>query len=657
MDDKLLNFAKNLFDKPYFELEEKDGSLIFKLKNKIPFSRNFLIVKHRNSGKRISIEMKNSKAVLTREKLLKIDHNMFFDVYLKIRLFGKVFYYRIKFNEQNIGKYIFDKENDFYFDSYPTIHGNLSFEYYEAKFYPVLEDIEFNDTGFIMKGTVILGNDVEFDNVEVAAISEVAGRRIFPCEFERNGQNVSFKTDVQFEFGIDEVDTDWEFKVRLINQGLVLNSQTVKAYALSDFKTHGSFIFGKIDCDEIDDIKPCIYVHSNPKYKFKVQILPYEKYESRIKSANIKDWYEKYQKDPVENNLIFFESFHGKYNNNPKYLYEKMLDLGLDKKYDIVWSYDGEDSLPGNPIIVNSDEEEYYKHLAHAKYRISNATFPIIEPRGEINFLQTWHGTPLKRLGTDITVKNTGIGWGHFNQEVPTWDYLITANEYSTRTFRRAFNFKQEILEYGYPANDVFYTKDESFIQNIKDSLGIDSTKKIMLYAPTFRDDKKDEFGNRYFELDLDLEYLKENLKDDYILIIKTHSAISEALEIDDNLKGFVYDLSDYDDIHELFIISDILITDYSSVFFDFAHSRRPIIFFTPDMETYINSRGLYYEVFEDMPGPQVINNEGLLEAIENIDSISEEFEENYDKFYNKYCIIGNGDSSEKIIKIFLGEN
>ena len=150
------------------------------------------------------------------------------------------------------------------------------------------------------------------------------------------------------------------------------------------------YLFFKFDYPEIDEIKPCLFYYSTIQYEFKFIITTQSKYESRVKSAKTKDLYEKYQKDPLENDLIFFESFHGRYNNNPKYIYEKMLEMGLDKEYKIVWSYDGDEPLPGNPITVTSDDEDYYKYLAHAKYKISNATFPIID--GDTLILKFQHG-------------------------------------------------------------------------------------------------------------------------------------------------------------------------------------------------------------------------------------------------------------------------
>jgi CDP-glycerol glycerophosphotransferase len=123
-------------------------------------------------------------------------------------------------------------------------------------------------------------------------------------------------------------------------------------------------------------------------------------------------------------------------------------------------------------------------------------------------------------------------------------------------------------------------------------------------------------------------------------------------LKIDERLNDFVIDLSFYDDVCQLCLISDILITDYSSVFFDYAHSRRPILFFVPDLEHYVSEvRGLYLNMETDMPGPLIKDNDYLIECIENIDAVEKEYKERYDKFYEKFCSLCKGHSSEEIIK------
>ena len=113
--------------------------------------------------------------------------------------------------------------------------------------------------------------------------------------------------------------------------------------------------------------------------------------------------------------------------------------------------------------------------------------------------------------------------------------------------------------------------------------------------------------------------------------------------------------MSSYDDIQELYVLSDILITDYSSVFFDYAHSRRPILFFVPDLNHYIeNVRGLYLNMEKELPGPLIKDNDELIDIIKNIDDVSSEYSDKYDEFYERFCSLCKGDSAKRIIeKVF----
>ena len=207
-------------------------------------------------------------------------------------------------------------------------------------------------------------------------------------------------------------------------------------------------------------------------------------------------------------------------------------------------------------------------------------------------------------------------------------------------------------MELGYPINDIFFKDNDEFVKDLKSKLNIDENKKIILYAPTWKDDEKNDSWQHYFNLEIDLERLYEEFSDEYVIILKMHHLVSENLHIDEKMKDFAIDLSSYDDVQELYILSDILITDYSSVFFDYAHSRRPILFFVPDLNHYIeNVRGLYLNMEKELPGPLIKDNDQLIDTIKNIDEISNDFADKYDEFYQRFCSLCDGDSSEKIIK------
>ena len=262
--------------------------------------------------------------------------------------------------------------------------------------------------------------------------------------------------------------------------------------------------------------------------------------------------------------------------------------------------------------------------MPRAKYWVSNSRMPnwIKKPKHTI-YLQTWHGTPLKKLGADIeevhmpgttTEKYKEI----FFKESSNWDYLISPNRYSSDIFTHAFRVPADkILETGYPRNDeLINSNNMGNIKKIKESLGLPKDKKIIMYAPTWRDDEYFSIGHYKFNLKIDLDLLQNSLGEDYVILLRLHYLISNRIDVS-RYEGFVYDLSNYHDIRNLYMISDLLITDYSSVFFDYLCLKRPIIFYTYDIDSYRDKlRGFYFDFEKEAPGPLVKTTKELIEAI-----------------------------------------
>src|SRR5699024_8605774 len=187
----------------------------------------------------------------------------------------------------------------------------------------------------------------------------------------------------------------------------------------------------------------------------------------------------------------------------------------------------------------------------------------------------------------------------NFLAESSKWDYLISPNSYSTEIFQRAFQFNKTMLETGHPRNDYLITANEpKEIERLKKQIGLPLDKKIILYAPTWRDNQFYGRGRYKFELQLELDKMRENFGDEYIILLRMHYLVAEHLNIEE-YKEFVYDLSLHEDIRELYLISDVLITDYSSVFFDYANLKRPILFYVYDIEEYRDTLRGFYVDFE----------------------------------------------------------
>lgn len=362
----------------------------------------------------------------------------------------------------------------------------------------------------------------------------------------------------------------------------------------------------------------------------------------------------------LKENWVFCESFFGKsYSDSPKYVYE-YLQKNYNSKYKFIWVDDKKGTvIPYKHSRVKRFSIRYCYYLARCKYYIFNSRQPVwIKKRAGNVFLQTWHGTPLKRLVFDLEDINSATPRykKQTYKQSRSWDYLVAANQYSSDIFRRCFIYNKTMLETGYPRNDILHWDNRDEIADkLRSRLGIPKDKKTILYAPTWRDDEYYTKGQYKFSLKLDLQLMKEKLGDDYVLLLRTHYFIADSLDVT-GLEDFAYNFSNYDDISELYLISDYLITDYSSVFFDYANLKRPMLFYTYDLEKYRDVlRGFYIDIEEELPGPLLFTTEEIIDAFNNMEELIDNYKYKYDKFYDKFCSWEDGHASSKVANAVFG--
>jgi CDP-glycerol glycerophosphotransferase len=359
-------------------------------------------------------------------------------------------------------------------------------------------------------------------------------------------------------------------------------------------------------------------------------------------------------KTSLKDNWVFCESFFGKsYSDSPKYVYE-YLQKTYPGKYKFIWVIENKKTaIPYKHTKVKRFSVRYCYYLARCKYYIFNSRQPVwIKKRQGNVFLQTWHGTPLKRLVFDLEDINSATPRykKQTYKQSRSWDYLIAANQYSSDIFKRCFIYDKTMLETGYPRNDIMHwdNKDE-IADKLRDKQGIPKNKKTVLYAPTWRDDEYYTKGQYKFSLKLDLNLMKEQLGHEYVILLRTHYFIADSLDVT-GLEDFAYNLSKYDDISELYLISDYLITDYSSVFFDYANLKRPMLFYTYDLEKYRDVlRGFYIDIEEELPGPLLFTTEEIIDSLKNMDELTDRYKEKYRLFYDKFCAWEDGQASRKV--------
>ena len=368
---------------------------------------------------------------------------------------------------------------------------------------------------------------------------------------------------------------------------------------------------------------------------------------------------------PIDNKMIFFESFNGNsFSCSPKAIYNYLISHDEYKDYKFIWAFKDleKDHIKNNKntIIVKSKSFKYYYYLSKSKYWIVNSLLDLsVIKKSKQVYVQCWHGTPLKKLRCDINVTGGVLNTKEEvikrnNLDVKKIDYFISPSKYATSKFISAFNLKELnkekiIIEKGYPRNDKLINYNNNDIEKIKKDLHIPTDKKVILYAPTFRDDEHTSGVGYTYKLNIDFDLLQKELKD-YIILFRAHYFIANSFEFD-KYKDFIYDVSKYDDINDLYIISDLLITDYSSVFFDYAILERPIIFYMYDYDNYKNNLRDFYIDLKELPGPIVKDEKNLVTSIKEKNN---KYKNMYSSFNKKFNPYEDGKSAERIVKEIL---
>jgi CDP-glycerol glycerophosphotransferase len=320
--------------------------------------------------------------------------------------------------------------------------------------------------------------------------------------------------------------------------------------------------------------------------------------------------YKVFQKLPMDDDLIVFESGQGRqFSDSPRYVYEELVRRGDTRTK--VWVYDR--PLPmrdEHTIVVKRHSFGFYWYLARAKFWVNNHTFPhYITRRPKGQYVQTWHGTPLKRMFLDQEAwfgRDPGYK-DRVTEAVAQWSVLVSPSPYATECMTTAYDWTGPVVEVGYPRNDILLDGSAADrAARVRQMLGIAPDKRVVLYAPTFRDDRPTTRGRFEFTMPIDLAEFHRRFGDDHVLLVRTHVLISNRVEVPPGAEKSVLDVSTYPDIQELFLASDVLVTDYSSSFFDYALLGRPIVFYAYDLENYRdNLRGFYLPYDEaTLPGP-----------------------------------------------------
>ncbi|HYI38549.1 MAG TPA: CDP-glycerol glycerophosphotransferase family protein [Thermoleophilaceae bacterium] len=351
---------------------------------------------------------------------------------------------------------------------------------------------------------------------------------------------------------------------------------------------------------------------------------------------------------PVLDDVILFESWRGQYSDNPRAISEELHGRGTHHRH--VWVIDPA-LAPGVPDWVETVTPGSRGHLAmmgRAGHLVTNTTvLGFHHKRPGTRLMQTWHGTPLKRIGFGIPRDGSRAARqavDTLRHNVKRWDLLLSPNRFSTPIFREAFEYEGPIEETGYPRNDLLVgPHGDAVRERTRSALGIAPGQRVVLYAPTFRDSVQ-------FALEPQVDRLAQELGESHVVLLRTHKVDAGVART-----GRFVDVSAYPDNRELYLAADVLVTDYSSVMFDFAVTGKPMVFFTYDLADYRDrARGFYFDLEAEAPGPLVATAEELAEAVAGADADAPRLREAYQCFAERFCHLEDGRASARVVNLLL---
>lgn len=350
----------------------------------------------------------------------------------------------------------------------------------------------------------------------------------------------------------------------------------------------------------------------------------------------------------IQSDDFYFESWFGKnFSDSPLALFKEVRRRLPDAKL-YVGVADLSVSVPDGAVRVVRNSKQWWRVLADSKYVITNCWAPDrFQPHKEQVLVQTWHGTPLKLLGLDRPgSREKASRVAKLEKDANQWSILLSQNRHSTAVFRRAYAYGGEIIESGYPRNDELFDSD-AFRKDVRNSLNIPDENTVILYAPTWRE------GSAGSSDLLDAGAMASILGPNFTVLVRGHSV---SLRRGENVRAAgVIDVTTYNDPAGLMAAADVLVTDYSSIMFDFSVTRKPVIFYVPDWDDYTGSgRGVYFNLADKAPGPLCHSRQEVIDALRGLPESGQKYESAYAAWTKEFNPWDNPRSSEMVVSRIL---
>lgn len=401
----------------------------------------------------------------------------------------------------------------------------------------------------------------------------------------------------------------------------------------------------------------------------------------------------------IEPTAVLFQSYGGRgYSCSPRAIHQVMLGDPRFEGYEAIWTLRPEIAVPlaargyrvlgldevdgsvrevdldrdfgadaleelRDATIVVYDTKAHYRALARSANWITNSLLPDhVRPGAGQSYVQAWHGTPLKRLGNDISFDNNvlySVAALHrrYRREGERSTVMLAPSEFAAEKFASAFDLvrsgRGDIVHVtGYPRNDALACAEPARIAAVRERLGLPEGKRVVLYAPTWRDDEHagEEFVDRGR---VDFDVLRQELGEDHVVLFRAHYLTAAAIDLD-RYEGFLFDVSAVNDVNDLYLVSDVLVTDYSSVFFDYAVLGRPIVFYMYDLEHYEQEIRGFYLGLDELPGPIVKTVGDLVAEVRASPHPDDGRNDRLSGFRERFSPLDDGDAARRVLDLIM---
>ncbi len=368
--------------------------------------------------------------------------------------------------------------------------------------------------------------------------------------------------------------------------------------------------------------------------------------------------YRRYLRRPLDENLAVYAAYWGRgYACNPAAIHRKARELAPHIRSVFLVREQDAATMPEDVESVVIGSRRYWEELARAKYTFNNVNFEtaMVKRPGSVH-VQTHHGTPLKRMGVDqIEYRAVAAATGSFGrlmERADRWDYSLSSNAHSTEVWSGAYPSAFTHLEYGYPRNDRFYTADPAEVTAIRERLGIPQDRVALLYAPTYRDYPRDVSAQ------FDLARFCAELGPEFVVLLRAHYFLEGDADLQQAVaSGRLIDVTASRDTEDICLASDALITDYSSIMFDYANLDRPIVTYADDWDVYRDTRGVYFDLLAEPPGHVARTQDELIRVFTSGEWADERSAGLRDRFRERFCRFDDGRAAERVVRrVLLGQ-